>query len=88
MKKNLDIDNFYFNKTKNKLYNKCKSCIKQNKPKDAQPKVGPKRSVQSSIYPDQRSEDTRLASDCNRTLIVGPCFCGKTYLMLNKIIII
>ena len=29
--KNLDIDNFYFNKTKNKLYNKCKSCIKQNK---------------------------------------------------------
>ena len=30
-KKNLDIDNFYFNKTKNKLYNKCKLCIKQNK---------------------------------------------------------
>ena len=29
--KNLDIDNFYFNKTKNKLYNKCKLCIKQNK---------------------------------------------------------
>ena len=30
-KENLDIDNFYFNKTKNKLYNKCKLCIKQNK---------------------------------------------------------
>ena len=23
----------------------------------------------------------------NRTLIVGPCFCGKTYLMLNKILL-
>ena len=33
--KNLDIDNFYFNKTKNKLYNKCKLCIKKNK-KDKQ----------------------------------------------------
>ena len=72
-KEDLDIDNFYFNKTKNKLYNKCKSCIKQK--------------VSSKI----EQSNVRIASKplqvCNRTLIVGPCFCGKTYLMLNKILL-
>ena len=63
--KNLDIDNFYFNKTKNKLFNRCKLCVKQNK-KILSPSTPPV---------------------CNRTLIVGPCFCGKTYLMLNKILL-
>ena len=24
-------------------------------------------------------------ASCNRTLIVGPSFCGKTYLLLNKL---
>ena len=32
----------------------------------------------------QSSIDSRFT---NRTLIVGPCFCGKTYLMLNKILL-
>ena len=67
--KNLDIENFYFNKTKNKLYNKCKLCIKNQR---------------SSIKASGLNNDSQV---CNRTLIVGPCFCGKTYLMLNKILL-
>ena len=71
-KEDLDIDNFYFNKTKNKLYNKCKSCVKQNRlNKHEESKIPPNSHLQV----------------CNRTLIVGPCFCGKTYLMLNKILL-
>ena len=68
--KNLDIDNFYFNKTKNKLYNKCKSCIKQNKKNNS-----------------SKHEESKIEQSNNRTLIVGPCFCGKTYLMMNKILL-
>ena len=29
-----------------------------------------------------------LSNNCNRTLIVGPSFCGKTHLLLNKILLI
>ena len=28
---------------------------------------------------------TRGQQSCNRTLIVGPSFCGKTHLLLNKL---
>ena len=70
--KNLDIDNFYFNKTKNKLFNKCKTCVKQNK-KDKQK--------------DTHAHPSKPLQVTDRTLIVGPCFCGKTYLMMNKILL-
>ena len=70
--KDLDIDNFYFNKTKNKLFNQCKLCVKQNK------KNKPKENKRS---------DPSTPPVCNRTLIVGACFSGKTYLMLNKILL-
>ena len=29
-----------------------------------------------------------LCNNCNRTLIVGPSFCGKTHLLLNKLLLI
>ena len=80
--KDLDIDNFYFNKTKNKLFNQCKSCVKQKK-KDTQ-----SSSIDDPSKPLQVTDaDQRSARFANRTLIVGPCFCGKTYLMLNKILL-
>ena len=32
-------------------------------------------------------EQSKIEQSNNSTLIVGPCFCGKTYLMLNKILL-
>ena len=30
-------------------------------------------------------DDNNDNNECNRTLIVGPSFCGKTHLLLNKL---
>ena len=70
---------FILIKRKNKLFNKCKSCIKQNK-KDKQ-KDDPNLRINADPLVSKPLQVT------DRTLIVGPCFCGKTYLMLNKILL-
>ena len=34
---------------------------------------------------DDNNDDDNNNNECNRTLIVGPSFCGKTHLLLNKL---
>ena len=48
-KENLDIDNFYFNKTKNKLYNKCKSCINKIKKNSSPSKQKESNSLKQTL---------------------------------------
>ena len=39
----------------------------------------------NQINDDNENHNNQIDNNCNRTLIVGPSFCGKTHLLLNKI---
>ena len=39
----------------------------------------------NQIDDDNENHNNQIDNNCNRTLIVGPSFCGKTHLLLNKL---
>ena len=39
----------------------------------------------NQIDDDNENHNNQIDNNCNRTLIVGPSFCGKTLLLLNKL---
>ena len=40
---------------------------------------------ENQIDDDNENHNNQIDNNCNRTLIVGPSFCGKTHLLLNKL---
>ena len=51
----------------------------------AEIKSGKLRAKLRNVYFYFYNNNTNDNNKCNRTLIVGPSFCGKTYLLLNKL---
>ena len=90
-----DINSFYkYNKT-NKFHSKCKDCFNRKEKCEYCDKMINRTFMKrhyklnhsrSELEPDVRhSQSNKPELDCNRTLIVGPSFSGKTFLMKNKL---
>ena len=84
---NIDFKYFYFNKTKNEGYKKCISenvkgtdCEKFMNNNNSSDQKNRKHKIKDEIENDIVDNNNIIN---NRTLIVGHCFCGKTYLMLK-----
>ena len=43
------------------------------------------RDAAGVLLPTNLNNDDNNNDECNRTLIVGPYFCGRTHLLLNKL---
>ena len=88
-------ENFYTYKNTNKKYSQCKDCFNKKCKCDVCDKMvngtylnNHKKKVHSVIQGGiQRGIQGGIqeAENFNKTLIVGPSFCGKTYLVMNKL---
>ena len=95
---NPNIDNFYFHKQKNMWFNKCKNgvnekvkCLLCEKNIRRNSLANHKKRYHIKVV---EAEDNDIDKDniinnsiVNRTLIVGPWFCVKTYLVMNKFLL-
>ena len=89
-------ENFYTYKNTNKKYSQCKDCFNKKCKCDVCDKMvnGTYLNIHKKTVHSLPSESHSLPSESNsvplvenfnRTLIVGPSFCGKTYLVMNKL---
>ena len=98
---NLEFDDFHSNKKSSKGCNKCKNCVNEKVKCIDCAKYIHKTNISEHTKRrhqegELRSEDIRKAGcgsssnnidNTNRTLIASSCFGGKTYLMMNKVLV-